>query len=160
MRNPDEGSMTVVLYVILITAALFLAIFLAIILPADASAAPSQPDLCTKWVITPPCCRTILGVRICSCFSWRCAAPTAGRVDGLASPLPGNKGGCGRNNWWTGLSCTVTDAGNGFVSAHCEHGLWFSRQNTARSFRLQQNIRVAGCENEGGELAPVRIAFR
>lgn len=76
-----------------------------------------------------------------------------------ATPMAGNRGGCGRGNMWYGLACTVTDAGAGFVSGTCEFGLWFSRVSTARTFRLQQAVTVNGCEGLGSELyAPIRIS--
>ncbi len=58
-----------------------------------------------------------------------------------------------------GISCTVTDAGVGFVSGTCDFGYWFSRVSTKRTFRLDQPVRVNGCEGSGSELyAPIRIS--
>jgi hypothetical protein len=93
--------------------------------------------------------------------------PTAVKLSGLqassgfALRLPdlGNKAGCGRANMRYGVACTVTDAGNGFVSGTCQNGLYFSRVSTARTFRLGQAVKVRGCEGLGGELyAPIRIS--
>jgi hypothetical protein len=76
-----------------------------------------------------------------------------------ATTMDGNKGGCGRGNMWYGLACTVTDSGQGYVSGTCKFGLWFSRVATARAFRLDQSVKVNGCEGLGGELyAPIRIS--
>jgi hypothetical protein len=93
--------------------------------------------------------------------------PTAIKLNGLQAfsgfvlrlPELGNKGGCGRGNMRSGVACTVTDAGAGFVSGTCQNGLWFSRVSTARTFCLDQAVKVNGCEGLGGELyAPIRIS--
>lgn len=82
----------------------------------------------------------------------------ASAISANATPLTGNRGGCGRGNMWYGLSCTVTDTGPGFVSGTCQFGFWFSRVSTARTFRLDQSVKVNGCEGLNDELyAPIRI---
>ena len=48
-------------------------------------AAPAK--VCTAWRVTKSCCRTILGVRVCACFTVTCVKPSA-RVAGLAAPAP------------------------------------------------------------------------
>jgi hypothetical protein len=74
-----------------------------------------------------------------------------------ATPLAGNRGGCGRNNMVT-VSCNVSDAGPGFVSGDCAWGYWFSRVSTRRTFRIGQIVTAYGCEGENQELyAPIRI---
>lgn len=75
-----------------------------------------------------------------------------------ATPLTGNRGGCGRNNMVT-VTCNVRDSGIGFVSGDCEWGYWFSRVSTRRTFRVGQIVNVYGCEGERQELyAPIRIS--
>lgn len=94
--------------------------------------------------------------------------PTAIKLSGLQAssgfslrlPELGNQGGCGRGNMRSGVACTVTDAGAGFVSGTCQNGLWFSRVSTARTFCLEKGGKVNGCEGLGGELyAPIRISW-
>ena len=77
-----------------------------------------------------------------------------------AAPVAGNRGGCGyhNRNMVYGVACTVTDTGRGFVSGTCDYGYWFSRVSTLRTFRLDQAVRVNGCEGLNQELyAPIRI---
>ena len=74
-------------------------------------------------------------------------------------PDSGNKGGCAKANQVTNLACTVTDAGPGFVSGTCRFGFWFERVATARTFKIDQAVRVNGCLGLNNELyAPIRIS--
>lgn len=87
--------------------------------------------------------------------------PTAINLTTFTAVGAGNRGGCGRRgeNMRYGVACNITDAGVGFVSGACEDGLWFSRVATRRTFRLDQAVRVDGCEGLGSELyAPIRIS--
>lgn len=57
------------LLVILIGFLLTLAVALT-----DTAGASTSNAVCTKWAVSKSCCRTVLGVRLCSCWTWRCAS--------------------------------------------------------------------------------------
>jgi hypothetical protein len=131
---------------------------LALALTDDAGAAPAK--LCTAWRKGCTASRTFLGLRYCVAWRLTCISntPASGKSAGLAAPLAGNRGGCGRHNMTT-ATCNVSDAGNGFVSGDCEYGYWFSRVATARTFRVGQIVIAYGCEGLNQELyAPIRIS--
>jgi hypothetical protein len=135
----------------------------------EVAAAPLADPLvwtCSTNSGQPCVCRTVfqrVGV------TWQratlCGPARQSRIAGLAAPLPrpvaGNLGGCGHNgrNLRYNIACTVTDAGQGFVSGTCDYGYWFSRVSTRRTFTLDQAVTVNGCEGLGSELyAPIRIS--
>lgn len=79
-----------------------------------------------------------------------------------AAPLAGNRGGCAEGNKWRMIPCVVSDFRPGFVSGTCAAGLWFKDAPTRRTFRLDQPVRVQGCEYMNWQLAsapgwPLRI---
>ena len=122
-------------------------------------AAPAA-KICTAWRVTSSCCKTVLGIKICSCFKFACVKASA-KTAGLAAPAEGNKGSCGyrNSNMRYGLTCNVSDAGPGFVSGKCAYGYWFSRVSTARTFRIGEIVTVNGCEGLKKQIyAPIRIS--
>ena len=79
-----------------------------------------------------------------------------------AAPLEGNRGGCNPASRAYGLTCTVQNAGLGWVSGTCVYGEYFLAQ-TARTFRPGQVVHVTGCEDQYGVLFsapgfPLRIS--
>lgn len=118
--------------------------------------------LCKAWLKMCTHYSYPFGIRVCDGWYMYCMkhvrtdAPS--KIAGLAMPVSGNKGGCGRGNMIT-LSCNVSDAGPGFVSGKCEYGHWFSRVSTARTFRVGQIVTARGCAGLNSELyAPIRIS--
>lgn len=57
-------------------------------------------------------------------------------------------GGCALGNQWRGLACVITAYTPGYVSGTCDGGLWFDRERTARTWRLEQPVSVTGCQYE------------
>ena len=81
-----------------------------------------------------------------------------------AAPQAGNRGGCNAASRVSGLSCTVQDAGVGWVSGTCLWGEYFLAQ-TGRTFAPGDEVSVSGCVNEHGVItsapgAPLRISKR
>ena len=123
-------------------------------------AAPAK--VCTAWRVEKSCCKTILGVRVCACFTMTCVKPSA-RVAGLAAPLAGNAGGCAAGNRVYRWPCVITAYTPGKVSGTCNAGLWFRDVPTARLFVLDEPVFVRGCVGMQWRLfsasnAPLRIS--
>jgi hypothetical protein len=129
-------------------ALLFLALALGV-----ADAAPNSGDesarICRAYAWTCTQYRSVLGVRYCTAWQFRCTGYYAqGKIAGLAAPVRGNGGGCAEGNKWRGLSCVITAYRPGFVSGTCDGGLWFADERTARYWTLNQAATAQGCEYE------------
>jgi hypothetical protein len=136
-------------------ALLFLALALGV-----ADAAPNNDAesarICRAYAWTCTQYRSVLGVRYCTAWQFRCTGYYAqGKVAGLAAPIRGNGGGCALGNQWTRLDCTVTYFTPGYVSGECVGGFWFRRERTSKTWVLDQLARVTACEVKDDQLTGV-----
>jgi hypothetical protein len=73
-----------------------------------------------------------------------------------ANTLTGQGGKCTRANEWRGLQCTVANSGVGWVYGDCAYGMSFSA-TTARTFTAGQNVTIAGCQDQWGNIPDAKI---
>ena len=99
--------------------------------------------------LTPLGRRVIFGLLIIGILIALVILLTGGNAG--AAPLEGNRGFCNYASRASGLACTVTDAGVGWVMGTCKWGEFFLAQ-TWRTFRPGQNVTVSGCEDQYGTL--------
>jgi hypothetical protein len=130
-----------------------LVVMLLSIVPAAAIASQPTETLASGW------CICTIGAKSWPCklrferygVKWlpvlACIPPgPSGRIDGLASLTSqrstGNKGGCGGRGLDT---CTVTDAGKGYVALSCDYYTVPERFNTRLKWRIGTPVTLWGC---------------
>lgn len=119
------------------------------------------PCTCTAGGKSWPCVVQFRRVGVKWIPAHACIPPKAGKIAGLAAPLPGNMGGCKESNYWTGISCMVAKAVNGNVSGKCELGYTFSGKG--KNLQVGDAVSVSGCLDDkhalfdGGRKYPLVI---